>query len=897
MTHAARARAAARASCTRSRRDTAACGASAGATAPSTSTSSTYGDVVSDRRPADTAAPARGRARRSCSRPWLEVDPDAELPGDGRVADAAGAGLEEQPRDAYRRQACSIVAAVLGIVVGFLLDSVAHGSGPADASPRRSRCRSCCVLVGASSSRWPSRSDGRPAGIPAPRRTRSARCASRCWRRRRASSARSSAAWRSGCCSSCSTRPVPPSVGSMGAVIATAVCGVVLVAAALVAEHLCTIRKDDDDEHPEATPGRRPTTAEPTDARDPATDVRAARRGDVRPHPRAARRARDCRSARRGISSRRSYVWVQLDLDRRCSPLDRARGGDRSALVLHADAVALDPGGILLLRDASVPPRSPRARRARSATSCAHDDLLFRRGIMFQRFVAVPYGRMQLVDITHGPLDRAFGIAQLKLVTAAAATGVTIPGLTQKAAESCATTSSPSPRPAGPGCERSIRARPHAPAREVRSPLSDGEWHRLHPLTPLLRGGLVFVAIVGIVDREPARAARSSGLLPASRRSSATASCRRPGRLHRQPQPDPDRAPRRRSARSLVLFIGWCSTCRGGCTRSASPTSTSRCAAASCSARTAGAARPHPGRQPRRGRSSRGCSASRKLEIIGAGNDANVQLEYLSTSNAETVRADILRLASGRRAGGGARAGRRGADGTRGAAGGIRSSSSGLNGLIARELTTRATSSPSRSSQHPRGRLIGSRLLSGTTLVLLVAHRGDRRGVHRRHGLGAVLGACPPCSVSARYWVTVDHQVAALLDRPHARRGARHVRPVHDDQRDPAAGAHPRGRGAASRLLWRLPAGGRSGSIAVGQVSRSAQRGRPVHRRSCRWARAPTSSGCSNSCCPGLADAEWPLVVRARHPRPHAPTDPYARLPARAPRSCARSRGAATGSC
>ena len=42
---------------------------------------------------------------------------------------------------------------------------------------------------------------------------------------------------------------------------------------------------------------------------------------------------------------------------------------------------------------------------------------------------------MQLVDITHGPLDRGFGIAQLKFVTAAAATGVTIPGLAQETAE------------------------------------------------------------------------------------------------------------------------------------------------------------------------------------------------------------------------------------------------------------------------------------------------------------------------------------------------------------------------------------------------------------------------------------------------------------------------------
>ncbi|GAA1469049.1 DUF3180 domain-containing protein [Microbacterium thalassium] len=46
------------------------------------------------------------------------------------------------------------------------------------------------------------------------------------------------------------SRPVPPSVGSIAAVLATAAAGGVLIAAALVAEHLCTIRKDDDDEQP-----------------------------------------------------------------------------------------------------------------------------------------------------------------------------------------------------------------------------------------------------------------------------------------------------------------------------------------------------------------------------------------------------------------------------------------------------------------------------------------------------------------------------------------------------------------------------------------------------------------------------------------------------------------------
>ncbi|AGW40559.1 hypothetical protein O159_03410 [Leifsonia xyli subsp. cynodontis DSM 46306] len=69
-------------------------------------------------------------------------------------------------------------------------------------------------------------------------------------------------------------------------------------------------------------------------------------------------------------------------------------------------------------------------RRARSIGFVLRDDdLLFRRGILFQRFVSVPYGRMQLIDITRGPVGRVLGLADLKFVTAAASTGVLIPGL------------------------------------------------------------------------------------------------------------------------------------------------------------------------------------------------------------------------------------------------------------------------------------------------------------------------------------------------------------------------------------------------------------------------------------------------------------------------------------
>ncbi|HEY8589043.1 MAG TPA: PH domain-containing protein [Naasia sp.] len=63
------------------------------------------------------------------------------------------------------------------------------------------------------------------------------------------------------------------------------------------------------------------------------------------------------------------------------------------------------------------------------------DDLLFRRGLLAQRFVSVPYGRMQLIDINRGPISRLLGLSELKFVTAAAATGVVIPGLPEDEAE------------------------------------------------------------------------------------------------------------------------------------------------------------------------------------------------------------------------------------------------------------------------------------------------------------------------------------------------------------------------------------------------------------------------------------------------------------------------------
>jgi uncharacterized protein len=63
------------------------------------------------------------------------------------------------------------------------------------------------------------------------------------------------------------------------------------------------------------------------------------------------------------------------------------------------------------------------------------DDLLVRRGVMIRRLTVVPYGRMQFIDVTAGPVDRYFKLATVQLHTAAAASDARIPGLDRPEAE------------------------------------------------------------------------------------------------------------------------------------------------------------------------------------------------------------------------------------------------------------------------------------------------------------------------------------------------------------------------------------------------------------------------------------------------------------------------------
>ncbi|RLV57070.1 hypothetical protein D9V41_03980 [Aeromicrobium phragmitis] len=71
---------------------------------------------------------------------------------------------------------------------------------------------------------------------------------------------------------------------------------------------------------------------------------------------------------------------------------------------------------------------APRNQRSWGYTE-APEDFVVRGGIMFRRLVAVPYGRMQFVDVEAGPIARHFGFATVTLHTASTKTAAGIPGV------------------------------------------------------------------------------------------------------------------------------------------------------------------------------------------------------------------------------------------------------------------------------------------------------------------------------------------------------------------------------------------------------------------------------------------------------------------------------------
>lgn len=63
------------------------------------------------------------------------------------------------------------------------------------------------------------------------------------------------------------------------------------------------------------------------------------------------------------------------------------------------------------------------------------EELVIRAGLLFQKLVLVPYGRMQQVNVETGPLLSRFGLAKIELVTASATTNASIEGLPLAEAE------------------------------------------------------------------------------------------------------------------------------------------------------------------------------------------------------------------------------------------------------------------------------------------------------------------------------------------------------------------------------------------------------------------------------------------------------------------------------
>lgn len=97
--------------------------------------------------------------------------------------------------------------------------------------------------------------------------------------------------------------------------------------------------------------------------------------------------------------------------------------------------VGLVPAALALLAAAAIlllPRRRYRAWGYREE----EDELHIRYGLLFRMRTVVPFGRVQHIDVAHGPIERGFGLATLILHTAGTrGSAVSLPGLLQAEAE------------------------------------------------------------------------------------------------------------------------------------------------------------------------------------------------------------------------------------------------------------------------------------------------------------------------------------------------------------------------------------------------------------------------------------------------------------------------------
>lgn len=251
--------------------------------------------------------------------------------------------------------------------------------------------------------------------------------------------------------------------------------------------------------------------------------------------------------------------------------------------------------------------------------------------------------------------------------------------------------------------ESEVSAAPAPRPTVVRSEMSDGEWHRLHPLSPLLRGGLTLLVILGILVAN-LRDRLIGFFLPEG---------------FRFDEEDPvDFVLRNGIATQAIVALAIGLIVLIALFWMAWRFHTFRITGDEVEVRSGVLFRTH-----RRAPLDRvqGVNLTRpalarlvglaKLEVVGAGLDANVKLEYLSTANAEAVRGDILRLASGHRAKDAA---------TRAAAGGPLTSrvTAGISEII--DGVEDDDTEPESIVRVPLPRLILAALLSGSTISFVV---------------------------------------------------------------------------------------------------------------------------------------------------------------------------------
>jgi membrane protein YdbS with pleckstrin-like domain len=77
----------------------------------------------------------------------------------------------------------------------------------------------------------------------------------------------------------------------------------------------------------------------------------------------------------------------------------------------------------------------PRARYRHWSYQVAEDALELRHGVVRRIHSAIPYFRVQHIDVAQGPVERAVGLARLVVHTASAGTDATIPGIAAEEAE------------------------------------------------------------------------------------------------------------------------------------------------------------------------------------------------------------------------------------------------------------------------------------------------------------------------------------------------------------------------------------------------------------------------------------------------------------------------------